>query len=384
MTYPPHVHGGYNESLSFLQDAIRAVELAGGRPLVIASNHAARDDLLRRGYSARFLQPKPRDRVRELIRHIGIDHLRSRYGGTRWTVEDELRKLGARFAMFLSPSWWGGALSTLPFSTVVWDVSHLDEPSLPEVREGGEFTRRERFLSGALKRSEYVVVPDQHVQRSLISGSYVDQKRIIVRPFRPPAIADPDANVSRRVDALITEGKPYIYYPAYVWPHKGHRPLLKAMRSFATSNLTLVVTGGDRAEQLRELAQNLGVSDRVVVLGRVADEDSVALCKGASALVMPSLFGPSNLPPLEAWLVGTPVVYNEDFRSFAHDAAEYANPNDPPGIALAISRVLDVTRGQQLRENGRALLIQRRSESDLAVQEISQRLMRILARTADE
>ena len=51
---------------------------------------------------------------------------------------------------------------------------------------------------------------------------------------------------------------------------------------------------------------------------------------------MPSYFGPTNLPPLEAWAVGTPVIYPEAFKAQAGDAAILFDYDDPRSLADAI------------------------------------------------
>ena len=381
VTYPPHVHGGYNESLSFLQDSLRAVNDAGASPLVVTSDREALVDLRQRGYDTTFLRPTARDRFREALRHAGVDYLRPRERARRWTVEEQLRSMGVRFVMFLSPSWWGGALETLPFSTVVWDVSHRDHPSLAEVRAHGEFVRRERFLLGSLRQAEFIVVPDSHVKETLVKGAYVNDQRVIVRPFRPPTRTNFKTSFTGPVETLVKSDRTFLYYPAYFWPHKGHLPLLQAMALLGSEGPTLVLTAGDRAPDLRELAQRLGVASRVLVLGRISDAESAALYKAAAAVVMPSLFGPSNLPPLEAWAAGTPLVYNVDFQAFARDAAQYMDPLNPSDIASAVAQVLEPIRSRELQDAGAALLHSRDGESDRSVAEISSRVSRILRLT---
>ena len=42
------------------------------------------------------------------------------------------------------------------------------------------------------------------------------------------------------------------------------------------------------------------------LLGELPGEDVAPLYAGAVALVMPTFFGPTNIPVLEAWAVGCP------------------------------------------------------------------------------
>lgn len=67
-----------------------------------------------------------------------------------------------------------------------------------------------------------------------------------------------------------------------------------------------------------------------------------ALYRQASALVFPSFFGPDNLPPLEAFALGCPVVA-ADVQGAAEqlgDAAIRVNPARPLDIANGILRVV--------------------------------------------
>jgi glycosyltransferase involved in cell wall biosynthesis len=43
-------------------------------------------------------------------------------------------------------------------------------------------------------------------------------------------------------------------------------------------------------------------------LGYVAEEDISGLYAAAQALIMPTFFGPTNFPVLEAWALGCPVL----------------------------------------------------------------------------
>ncbi len=55
------------------------------------------------------------------------------------------------------------------------------------------------------------------------------------------------------------------------------------------------------------------MQDQVFHLGYVSDKEIVALYKRATALIYPSLAGPTNLPPIEAMILGTPVLCSNLF-----------------------------------------------------------------------
>jgi glycosyltransferase involved in cell wall biosynthesis len=81
-----------------------------------------------------------------------------------------------------------------------------------------------------------------------------------------------------------------------------------------------------------------------------------ALYRGALALVMPSFFGPTNLPPVEAFALGCPVITSDlrGAREHFGEAAILVNPRDPGDIARGILRVYkDATLREELIRRGR-------------------------------
>jgi glycosyltransferase involved in cell wall biosynthesis len=73
---------------------------------------------------------------------------------------------------------------------------------------------------------------------------------------------------------------------------------------------------------------------------------------------MPSYFGPTNLPPLEAWAVGTPVIYPEAFKAQAGDAAILFDYDDPRSLADAIVGLRTDGTRERLRTAGQLRLAQ--------------------------
>ena len=53
----------------------------------------------------------------------------------------------------------------------------------------------------------------------------------------------------------------------------------------------------------------MGLDDRIIFTGFVPNIEIPYLYRQSIALVMPSYFGPTNLPPMEAFQLGVPVIY---------------------------------------------------------------------------
>ena len=114
-------------------------------------------------------------------------------------------------------------------------------------------------------------------------------------------------------------------------------------------------------------------------LGYVSDGELVTLYKRARALVMPTFFGPTNIPPLEAFSLGCPVAIS-DVRGITEqvgDAAVTFDPEDVDSIADAIERLwLDDDLCRRLVSKGRHRI------QSWTPEQFSSRLSEILLRCA--
>jgi glycosyltransferase involved in cell wall biosynthesis len=87
----------------------------------------------------------------------------------------------------------------------------------------------------------------------------------------------------------------------------------------------------------------------------VPDEDIPALYQGALALVMPTYYAPTNLPPLEAVALGCPVIYSDfpSFREQLGDAALYCDLANASSLAdHLVSLIENPVLVERLRQAG--------------------------------
>ena len=113
-----------------------------------------------------------------------------------------------------------------------------------------------------------------------------------------------------------------------------------------------VFVGSDKGNlsYLKNLASDLGVQSQVHFLGFVTETELAAFYKNARALVYLSFFGPENLPPLEAFSVGCPVIAARVSGAEAQlgDAALLVSPTQPDEIALSIKLLLDHSQQREV------------------------------------
>jgi glycosyltransferase involved in cell wall biosynthesis len=120
--------------------------------------------------------------------------------------------------------------------------------------------------------------------------------------------------------------------------------------------LRLVLAGWSTEAHLRPTLaaiERLGLSERVVVLRDVPDQELSGLYRHCSVFVFPSLYEGFGLPVLEALAHGAPVACStsSSLPEVAGDAAVYFNPLATSDIAAKIKMVLDDRQvAQRLRE----------------------------------
>lgn len=249
----------------------------------------------------------------------------------------------------------GGNHDTLdiPYIATVWDVQHRTHPWFPEVSAKGVWEYREAFLLRHLKRASYIITGTQAGREELSHFYGIAPDRIRILPHPTPAFAL-DASGGGEAGAAAVP-RPFLLYPAQFWPHKNHVNLLHAMRRLHDTRddaPDLVLVGSDKGNRdyIKDVAVELGLAEKVHFRGFVPIEELIALYRNAIALVYASFSGPENLPPLEAFALGCPVVASqfEGSREQLGEAAIFFPPESPADMAAAIAQVLD---DQKLRED---------------------------------
>jgi glycosyltransferase involved in cell wall biosynthesis len=91
---------------------------------------------------------------------------------------------------------------------------------------------------------------------------------------------------------------------------------------------------------------------------------------------MPTYFGPTNLPPLEAWMMGKPLIYSTSGREQAGDAALLFDPDDANELATALKWTRDDHLCTDLIEKGHKRLLDIEAQRNIAEEKLLDRLMR--------
>jgi len=153
----------------------------------------------------------------------------------------------------------------------------------------------------------------------------------------------------------------YLLYVGTLHPRKNLVRLVEAFyhatESLQNQKLKLVIAGkrGWLYNAIFERVQQLGLTERVIFPGYVADHDKPALLSGALVYVFPSLYEGFGLPVLEAMACGTPVLTSNisSLPEVAGKAALLVDPHHIEEIAGGLVQLMTNTNlRQQLIERG--------------------------------
>jgi glycosyltransferase involved in cell wall biosynthesis len=178
---------------------------------------------------------------------------------------------------------------------------------------------------------------------------------IVREHFRPTPPDEADAYLLQRcrVDHL---------YVLYVGNLTKRKNIELALRGFANvaeryPDLRFVLVGPSvfRQTHVGAIAAALGIADRVVLTGSVADDDLPMLYSRARAFLFPSFYEGFGLPVLEAMACGAPVIASNvtSLPEVVGDAGLLIDPHSTDEMTAALDRVLsDEPLRAGLREKG--------------------------------
>ena len=284
-----------------------------------------------------------------------------------------IAKHGLTYA-FVNSHYWDAGLAGRELSRIL-GIPHLHTPhsigswkrdnmegSRDELELQYNFARRIRDERVIYDEADAVIATTPQQREILGSGEYaVEPAKIVVIPpgyddtrFFPVSPAT-KAAVKREMGF---EG-PVVLALGRVAANKGYDLLLRAMPTVfervQDARLLLAVgstspTPGEvrQVEELRGLAQSLGIDDRVRFHDYVPDADLADTYRAADVFALSSRYEPFGMTAVEAMACGTPCVVTTEGGLWQMVAwgseAIYADPNDPAAFGHAIATVLRYPR----------------------------------------
>jgi alpha-1,3-rhamnosyl/mannosyltransferase len=232
----------------------------------------------------------------------------------------------AHFQYVVPPAWRG------PCVVTVHDLSYEHHPEF--------FTRADhallsRLVPAAVRRAARVFTVSEFTRGELIDRYQLPEAKVIVTPNGLDPSFGPDG--PRRA------GAPYLLFVGALQPRKDPACAVRAMRRL-DPELHLVMAGPPKlaADEVHRAIAQLGLQERVHVLGRVSSAELAALYRGAACLVLPSRYEGFGLPALEAMASGTPVVAARStaLPEVIDGAGVLFPPGDDEALASAVQHAL--------------------------------------------
>ncbi|MCZ2132339.1 MAG: glycosyltransferase [Bacteroidetes bacterium] len=290
--------------------------------------------------------------------------------GCNSRAADFFRSFGIDILLFAAPEMISFE-SGLPYLMPFHDLQHRIQPHFPEVSALGTWQWREYLFGNGAKFADGILVDSETGKEDVLNyyGNYISAEKLFVLPLPPAYTPEKSTITPEKISEIKVKYRlpeRYFFYPAQFWAHKNHARLIQSLhilRSRYGIDATLALvgsrTGGEQEarEKIYEiamhLAEQLGVQDLCRYLGYVPDEDMPLLYAGATALVMPTMFGPTNTPVSEAWGLGCPVITSDirGIREHAGEASLLADPNSADAIAETIYLIMsdDALRNDIIR-----------------------------------
>jgi glycosyltransferase involved in cell wall biosynthesis len=240
------------------------------------------------------------------------------------------------------------------------DLQHVH---LPEHFTEDEIERREALYGEACRSATAIVAASDFVRRDLADhfGLPLDKIHVIgwgspTHAYQCPDDSDP-AKVLRRFE--LQPG--FAIYPAQTWPHKNHLNLLEALRIVRDRHgveVPLVCTGAltDHWPALQRHVNEWSLAKQVRFLGRIGENELLALYRAARFMIVPTLFEAISFPLLEAFAESIPVACSNvtSLPEQVADAGLLFNPRDIEAIAIALYRLyIDADLRNELSQRGR-------------------------------
>lgn len=270
-----------------------------------------------------------------------------------------LKSQGIKLIFYPLPS--SAIINGIPYIVNNWDLAHRATYAFPEIVDDHGFEKRDEWYKQVVPSALQIYCESEAGKKELVQYLNINPEKIRVMPmFCSDAFVTMQVDTSGQQQVLNTlglEAGKFFFYPAQFWAHKNHYHLVNAFALFNTKypGYKLLFCGSDKGNigYIKEQVKTLGLEQNTIFGGFIDNEALFTLYKNAAALVMPTFFGPTNIPPVEALLLQCPVLLSdiEGHREIMQDGALYFNPAEDGSIAESLIAIIDTGKRNQVIQN---------------------------------
>ena len=232
--------------------------------------------------------------------------------------------------LFWSPGFMPPMNSQSPYIVTVHDLIHLRYGSKLQVFYYNNVIRP------LLRNAASILTVSEYSRREILDWIDLPPEKVV-------SVYNGVSHGYTREGAKFNPGYQYLLY---VGNKRSHKNLVRLLDAFSDANISddikLVCTGG-ASNELLQVADKLKISERVVFLGFVKEEDLPSVYRGALAVVLVSLYEGFGIPLIEGMACGTPVLTSNvsALPEISGGAACLVDPFDVGEICSGIERVVN-------------------------------------------
>ncbi len=241
-----------------------------------------------------------------------------------------------------------------PMTVAVHDVAYKRHPEW--------FSPRDRLVLNAgvgltVRKAKAVITISEFSKREIQAFYPVPASRIHVTPLAAAPQFDPADRSDAAIRTRYGIRKPYILAVGNLQPRKNLLRLIEAFSRLAVRqafvhDLVLVGQAQWRESEIGAMIRRLGLTERVLATGYVADGDLPGLYRGANLFAYPSLYEGFGLTVLEAMACGTPVL-TSNATAIPEVAGQAARLVDPLSVDALTEAMADLCAHPEQRAQWR-------------------------------
>jgi glycosyltransferase involved in cell wall biosynthesis len=358
--------GGAYEELLYMIEKIDKINKNELDIVIISTSKEVTQVFKKRNFESHYFSMNTLERYLSFLRNHGSLVRRiKKYFFFKNKLESFLKKIKIDLVYFTGPSPYSLYLEDIDFIITVPDVSHREEIEFPEWAKSAEFERLDEILRKSTIKAVAVITNAEIIKERISFFYSVLKERIYVINHQPSQSISKFSNIdttsSEKVKKLYKLPERYIFYPAMYLPHKNHKyviDVITLIKSEYKIELHAVFCGSDKGylKKIKKYAYDKKANENIIFLDFVEGEHLPYLYLNSLALVMPTLSGPTNIPPWEAFKMNIPVFYSDihNIRKVYKDAVYYVDPFNPKTMAAGIKNLIqDKNLRNKLIENGK-------------------------------
>jgi glycosyltransferase involved in cell wall biosynthesis len=254
-------------------------------------------------------------------------------------------------------------LQKLNYIFTVMDICHRDYPEFAEVKDFNIFRKREMLLQECLAPATIIITESEELRDKISLKYSIDKKRVINIPnYVSPFIINQNFSEKEinEVQNKYLLPKSFFFYPAQFWEHKNHIRIIEAVNILKKKDkeFSVIFCGSDKGNlsYIRNEIKKHNLEDNIKILGFISTKELSILYKLSFAVIMPTFFGPTNIPVVEAWYYNIPLIYSSHLKNQVEDAALLVDPLNSKDIAEKMEEICIENVRLNLIQNGKRKL----------------------------